>query len=88
MFWYMKELYPSYYPGKRHPFISLEQRVRIRDELEEFANEWTINIDDLKDMAADFFEKVGKSDHNINHFATRGILLYRYASVFGTYPQV
>jgi hypothetical protein len=40
----MKELYPKYCPGKLHPFISLEQRVRVRDELEDFADEYGLLI--------------------------------------------
>lgn len=42
-----------------------------------FINENELDVEALKDMAYAFFDNVD-SDHNINHFATPGILENRF----------
>lgn len=60
-----------------HPPIKSRQLVRVHDVLKGFCDENEVDIEGLKDMADNFFY-VAASDHNINHFATAGILENRF----------
>ncbi len=64
--------------GYNHPNIKADQKRRIIKTLDEFAAQNDLDIDALKEMAIAFFDNVEDSDHNINHFATYGILENRY----------
>lgn len=64
--------------GYNHPNIKAAQKRRIVQTLDEFATQNDLDIDALKEMATAFFDNVENSDHNINHFATHGILENRY----------
>lgn len=63
--------------GERHPPIRTSQKKRIHSVLKDFCLEYCIESDGLQAMAEAFFN-VGSSDHNINHFATAGILENRF----------
>ncbi len=76
--WYFQLYEETYmYP---HPNLKSSQNVKVSSILSEFINENNLEIDDLKEMAFAFFDNV-ESDHNINHFATPGILMNRYYEV-------
>lgn len=60
-----------------HPFIKSDQKKRIHDCLYEFCYDHDLHYGDLQEMAEAFF-RVSTSDHNINHFATEGILENRF----------
>lgn len=76
--WYF-ELY-EYYKHRPHPPIKSKQKIRVHDTLKEFCNENDVDIEGLESMAEAFFN-VPSSDHNINHFATDGILQNRFYEV-------
>lgn len=63
--------------GKPHPPIKSHQRLRVHGVLKDFCLEYYIESDGLEAMAEAFF-CVAASDHNINHFATPGILVNRF----------
>lgn len=65
-----------------HPQIKKEQKERVEQTLMEFAAEHNLEVRDLKHLATLFFNSVRKTDHNINHFATKGILENRLHEVF------
>lgn len=73
--WYF-QLYADVY-GVAHPNIKSRQRIRVTNTLAAFINENELDVEALKDMAYAFFDNVD-SDHNINHFATPGILENRF----------
>lgn len=60
-----------------HPPIKSAQKIRVHDQLKAFMDTWDLTPDAFKDMAEAFFA-VETSDHNINHFATEGILTNRF----------
>ena len=63
--------------GEPHPKIKSAQKVRVHDTLKAFCEENFVDEEGLQVMADAFFN-VQNSDHNINHFATEGILKNRY----------
>lgn len=63
--------------GEQHPPIKTAQKIRVHSVLKDFCQEYCIESDGLQAMAEAFFD-VGSSDHNINHFATAGILENRF----------
>lgn len=73
--WYY-ERYEQIY-GEEHPKIKSKQKVRVHNVLRAFCDENALDSKSLRVMAESFFY-VQESDHNINHFATDGILLNRY----------
>lgn len=73
--WYF-DLYQARY-GVEHPNIKSQQKVRVTNVLSNFMEENDLDIEALQDMANAFFDNVD-SDHNINHFATSGILENRF----------
>lgn len=60
-----------------HPLLKSAQLIKVHDTLKAFCDENEIDSEKLKAMAAAFFD-LSTSDHNINHFATAGILENRY----------
>lgn len=74
-FQYYKQVF-----GQEHPPIRSAQRVRVHDTLKAFCDENCVETDGLQEMADAFFN-VENSDHNINHFATDGILVNRFYEV-------
>lgn len=70
--WY-QSMY-SLFHNVSHPIIKKEQKERVEHTLVEFAAEHNLNAKGLKHLATLFFNSVRKTDHNINHFATKGIL--------------
>lgn len=74
--WYFGEYVRQ--TGQEHPRIKQAQRERVCQELLAFAAEHYLDNGSMEEMATAFFENVEKSDHRINHFATRGILENRY----------
>ncbi|MDL2300605.1 helix-turn-helix domain-containing protein [Clostridiaceae bacterium OttesenSCG-928-D20] len=75
--WYVKECYP-HYKKAAHPRLKKAQRERVLENLEIFMSANDVDIEGLCDMANGYFKKVKNCDHNINHFATEGILSNRY----------
>lgn len=73
--WYFRLYWDTY--GDDHPNIKSQQRIRVTETLAAFIEENDLDTDALQEMAYAFFENVD-SDHNINHFATPGILENRY----------
>ena len=76
--WYF-DLYKDQ-TGRQHPRLKLAQMQKVKDSLVGFCedNEGADSL--LYDMAEDFFKSVKKTDYNINHFVSEGILenrLYR-----------
>ncbi|NLL92289.1 MAG: helix-turn-helix domain-containing protein [Ruminococcaceae bacterium] len=69
--------------GVEHPQLKLEQIKRVHDTIQQhFVGDIVMAIDNtdielMKSSAILFFTRVKKSDHNINHFATSGILKTR-----------
>lgn len=74
--WYFK-LYSEYYE-EPHPKIKSKQRIRVTEMLATFMDENGLDEGALQEMAYAFFDNVENTDHNINHFATSGILENRY----------
>lgn len=64
--------------GYEHPNIKADQKRKVVKTLDDFTTQNGLDIDDLEEMAVAFFNNVENSDHNINHFATPGILENRY----------
>lgn len=77
--WYF-ERYTEYY-DKPHPNIKSQQKIRVTETLAAFIDENGLDVDHLQEMAYAFFDNVEYTDHNINHFATHGILANRYYEV-------
>lgn len=73
---YMEVIYPAYKKHK-HPHLKPAQKNRIYRVLRDFAFEQSLGTDELEEMAISFFKNVHDSDHNLNHFATEGILQNR-----------
>lgn len=74
--WYFKLYWDTY--GEDHPNIKSQQRIRVTETLAEFMDQNGLDEGALQEMAYAFFDNVECSDHNINHFATYGILENRY----------
>lgn len=64
--------------GYPHPHLKQDQVQRISRCLQDFVSEHCLDGEDLEAMAITFFESNIQSDHNLNHFATYGILENRY----------
>ena len=74
--WYFSLYWDTY--GEAHPNIKSEQRIRVTETLAAFVSENDLDTEALQEMAYAFFNNVECTDHNINHFATYGILVNRY----------
>lgn len=74
---YYYKLY-EHYQDTPHPNLKATQKKKVHDTLKAFVDYNTISIQELAEMAKSFFENVRDSDHNINHFATDGILEVRF----------
>lgn len=74
---YMTDLYVQK-TNKRHPYLKPEQYKRVYDSLDNFCQETGIGYDELITLMCAFLNSRIKSDWNINHFATDGILLNRF----------
>lgn len=61
--------------GKPHPNLKPEQWTRVVAELESFNSDWSLDSRDYKRMIDYHFQRGVKTDYNINHFATEGILM-------------
>ena len=73
--WYF-ERYVEHF-GEPHPNIKSKQRIRVTETLAAFIDENDLDEGALQAMADAFFYNVD-CDHNINLFATPGILENRY----------
>lgn len=73
---YTFEIYPRY-KGREHPRLKNKQLQKIHDLLLSFSHEQSLSTEELCLMAESFIENVHDSDHNLNHFATEGILQNR-----------
>lgn len=61
--------------GEPHPGLKPEQWQRVAAELEAFSDEFGVtDSQDFQTMINYHFQRKLKTDYNINHFATRGIL--------------
>lgn len=74
--WYFEQYQDCF--GTPHPNIKSNQRIRVTNKLNAFLEENCLDINALQDMTYAFFDNVEYSDHNINHFATDGILENRF----------
>lgn len=74
--WYRKRY--KQIKGKPHPDLKRDQLIRVHDTLFAYMKETGCDTDALEEMAESFFYKVKQSDHNINHFATQGMLEIRF----------
>lgn len=74
--WYFKLYWNTY--GEEHPNIKSKQKIRVINTLAAFIDDNALDVDALQEMAYAFFDNVEYTDHNINHFATYGILENRY----------
>ena len=74
--WY-KRLYEDV-KGYQHPYLKPEQIDRICECLHAAKIEYELDLEQLQAMAEGFIGTVKKSDHNLNHFATPGMLDIRY----------
>lgn len=74
--WYFRQYLETY--GEEHPNIKSQQRIRVTETLATFIGENCLDVECLQEMAFAFFDNVKYSDHNINHFATYGILENRF----------
>lgn len=73
--WYFGEYQNEH--GVPHPNIKSQQKIRVVKTLDAFLAENGLDVDALQEMAYAFFDNVD-CDHNINLFATSGILKNRY----------
>lgn len=78
--WYVAKCYP-HYKKVEHPRLKKPQRDRVLDALDNFISDTGIDISGLGDMANQYFKTVKDCDHNINHFATEGIMQNRFYEV-------
>lgn len=61
--------------GESHPDLKAEQWQRVFKELEVFCDEYDVsNLQDFQTMIDYHFQRKIRTDYNINHFATKGIL--------------
>ena len=82
--WYTHTCYP-FYKEEAHPRLKKEQEMRVCDVLMDFMDD--VSVEMLQEMAVVFFERTEKSNHNINHFATEGVLKTKYYEAeFGPDP--
>lgn len=75
--WYVAKCYPHYVHSP-HPRLKKTQRERILGSLDTFIENTGVDMEGLGAMANNYFLKVKGCDHNINHFATEGILQNRF----------
>ena len=66
---------------RSHPALKRNQLQRVSETLDAFINEWSLSEQSLSDMIDRFFDSNIDTDHNINHFATEGILQNRMYEV-------
>ena len=61
--------------GKPHPNLRPKQWQRVIDKSESFCDgEYNLDFNDFQLMIDYHFQRKLKTDYNINHFATQGIL--------------
>jgi len=77
--WFISWYFDRYllHHGTQHPNIKSEQRIRVAKTLDAFLEANDLDVEALQEMADAFFENVD-CDHNINLFATSGMLENRY----------
>lgn len=73
---YMKDYYKQK-TGKVHPYLKPDQYKTVYDTIYNFVSEWGTDYEGLLGMMVGFLNSNIKSDWNINHFATDGILTNR-----------
>lgn len=67
----------------KHPRLIKEQRERVKQTLSLFISDYGITDKEIKRMIDGHFDRVNKlkrSDYNINHFVTEGIMMNLYYS--------
>lgn len=74
---YMNDLYKQR-TNKKHPYLKTVQYKQIYETINSFANENNLDYDGIVEIMVGFLNsKSMKTDWNINHFATEGIMLNR-----------
>ena len=74
---YMKDLYVQR-THKKHPYLKPEQAKRIYKSISDFANDSGLDYQGIIDLMLAYLNtKHMKTDWNINHFATEGIMMNR-----------
>lgn len=63
------------FKGYPHPNLKPDQWNRVVATLESFDSDWCLSLSAYKHMIDYHFERKLKTDYNINHFTTEGILL-------------
>jgi len=67
--------YYAYYKEYDHPVLKRKQIERVSETICDFMSEFSIDEGNMEDMINKHFERNHlETDHNINHFAMRGIL--------------
>lgn len=64
--------------GKKHPYLKPAQLRCITEKLNAFDYEHSPGIDGWREMICCHFERNMRTDWNINHFASEGVLLNTY----------
>lgn len=74
---YMNDLYPKR-TKKKHPILKPEQYKSVYSAIACFVEENDLDYDSLVEVMLKFFNNFTiKTDYNINHFSTEGIMLNR-----------
>lgn len=71
---YYFNLYQSVF-GYGHPRLKKSQFDRVLDVISSFMSEYSMDADNIMEMANKHFDRNMDTDYNINHFATDGILV-------------
>ncbi len=78
--WYVSKCYP-HYKKCAHPRLKKAQREAVLESLQSFVADSDVDLEGLGEMANQYFKTVKNCDHNINHFATEGIMQNRFYEV-------
>ena len=68
--------------GHKHPRLKSAQTERVRREISAFMEDCLFDFEDMKPVIKRHFKRPIKTDYNINHFATSGILGNLFYDVF------
>ena len=69
--------------GQKHPRLKASQNERVTCEISKMMMEgYLMDFEEMKSMVKRHFRRSIRTDHNINHFATPGILEILMYEVF------
>ena len=68
--------------GHKHPRLKASQNERVMREITKMMEYYLWDFEEMKSMVKRHFRRSIRTDHNINHFATPGILEILMYEVF------